>query len=478
MGTATEIDPFLANPSKYFGYSLTRMMGLPQEEIHQLQLEGLKRRFSQLRGNLPMLDKLADSQAIHQINDLDDIVPLLFEDAIYKSYPASLLEQHRYKQLTGWLNKLTTLDLSSVDVSACRSVDDWLTTLAHDMSMAIVHTSGTSGTMSFIPWTKTDYRIDMEQIAVLSFQSFGKESPAPQFPLNIDCIYPYFRRGNLSHNVLNDAVVEVIAGGEERFHCAFPGRLSSDMLLLASRIRVAAAKGKLDQIQISPELQARRKEFEAQQNEMPERMTEFFETMLRQLAGKRVFMIGTAALLYPLSVKGLEQGMRNIFASDTVIVAGGGNKGGALPDDWEDVVTEFFGAEKILYSYGMSEMSGTFFKCDNGHYHTLPWTIPFVLDPDTGKPTARTGTVFGRFAFFDLLPDTRWGGFVTGDAVTLTWDKPCSCGRTTAYVEGEIRRYSTIRDVEGEEKLNCAAAPEAYAQAIDFLNDNTLAHNL
>jgi hypothetical protein len=86
--------------------------------------------------------------------------------------------------------------------------------------------------------------------------------------------------------------------------------------------------------------------------------------------------------------------------------------------------------------------------------------------------------VFGRFAFFDLLPDTRWGGFVTGDAVTLTWDKPCSCGRTTAYVEGEIRRYSTIRDVEGEEKLNCAAAPEAYAQAIDFLNDNTMAHNL
>ena len=39
------------------------------------------------------------------------------------------------------------------------------------------------------------------------------------------------------------------------------------------------------------------------------------------------------------------------------------------------------------------------------------------------------------------------------------------------HVVGNIRRLSETRGDQGEEKLSCAAAPDAYADALDFLNE-------
>ncbi len=474
MQETIRIDCFLESPSAYFDHSLTRMMSVSRTKLEQLQLAGLKRRFTGFRGRLPMLDKLANGQGITAMEQIDDVLPLLFGHEIYKSYPASLLEKHRFPQLTAWLNKLTTLDLLQVDVSACRSIDDWLVTMSRKTPMAIVHTSGTSGSMSFLPWTKAEWRRCITEFTVLSFQQFGHESPVANLPLNMECIYPFFRTGGLSHTVLNDAVVDVIAGSETRFHAAYPGRLSADLLLLATRRRVAAAKGQLDQLEVSPELAARREEFEAQQRDMQIYVERFFETMRTQLAGQKIFMLAANHMLYSLAENGLKKGMQNLFSPDSVIISGGGGKGMVLPEGWQETIKTFFGTRNLVLSYGMSEMAGQFAMCEHGHYHSPPWIIPFVLDPDTGKPLPRAGTKTGRFAFYDLLPDTRWGGFVSGDEVTMQWDLPCPCGRIAPYLEANIQRLSDKRSNEGEEKLSCAAAPEAYAEALDFLNDVAL----
>lgn len=474
MQAEGNLDRFLDDPSAYFSHSLTRMMGNSQAEIDSLQLSGLTRRFAHFRGRLGMLDKLADRQNIHSIKQLDDVVPLLFGHEIYKSYPASLLEKHRFTELTRWLNKLTTLDLSKADVSGCRTIDDWLMTMSRATPMAVVHTSGTAGTMSFLPWTKAEWRRCITQFTVLSFQTFGKPEQTPVYPMNIECIYPFFRSGGLSHTVLNDAVVDVIAGSEERFHAAYPGRLSADLLQLAARRRNAAAKGQLDQLDISPELAARRDEFEAQQRDMPGHVARFFETLHKRLAGQRIFMLAANHMLYALAESGMKQGMQKLFSSDSVIISGGGGKGMVLPEGWADRVKTFFGTQHLVLSYGMSEMAGQFAMCDHAHYHCPPWIIPFVLDPDTAKPLPRHGTVTGRFAFYDLLPDTRWGGFVSGDEVTLSWDPRCPCNRTGPYLGATIQRLSDKRTDEGEEKLSCAAAPEAYAEALDFLNEGLI----
>jgi hypothetical protein len=45
LGDEAEVDRFLANPSAYFDYSTTNMLGLTRELFTALQLAGLKRRF-------------------------------------------------------------------------------------------------------------------------------------------------------------------------------------------------------------------------------------------------------------------------------------------------------------------------------------------------------------------------------------------------------------------------------------------------
>ena len=460
---------FCENPSAFFDYSNDRLQTLPKSELETLQLAALQLRFEQLRPRIPALAKLADKQKITEVHAFDDVVTLLFDHAMYKSYPPSLLHQGRFDQMTRWLDKLTVHDLSGVDARACRGVDDWLEVLRTQTPLSPCHTSGTSGSFSFLPWSKSEWSRFMRQYPTTHFQRFGHPSKPEHPPLNVDAIYPYFRRGGISHIVTNDAIVEVICGSEERFHPAYPGAVSSDMMLLAARVRAAKAKGELEKLQLPPELLARRDEFVKLQEEMPRHVARFFVEISERFRGKRVFLQAATRMIYEMAKSGLENGVKGLFAPDSIICTGGGGKGIVLPPNWEDVVKEFVGVDYIRTSFGMSEMAGTWPLCSEGRFHACPWVIPYMLDPVDGSPLPRKGTVTGRFAFYDLLPDTRWGGFITGDEVTMDWDTPCKCGRTTCHLDAKIQRFS---EKTGEEdKISCAAASEAYDEALEFLND-------
>lgn len=466
---AVDVERFLADPGECFGQSQTRMLGLPPETLAALQLAALQHRYASFRQPLPMLKKLADSQNIEAIRRLDDVLPLLFDHSTYKSYPASLLDKQRFDLLTNWLAKLTTVDLSGFDASKIRSVDEWMQKLREQTPLSICHTSGTTGSFSFLPWSQREWRVMTAQFTPLFFRRFGEDGPPLPLPHNMPCIYPFFRYGGMSHTIVNDYFAEFVAGDESRYHAAYPGRLSADLMLLAARRRAALAKG--ETLSVSPELDARREEFEAQQRDMPRHLAEFSSRLVSELAGQRVFIMATSPLLVSMAERGLANGQRGVFAADSVIVTGGGGKGVVLPDDWQQKVLDFLGVDRINMGYGMSEMSGAFPMCEHGHYHALPWIIPFVLDPDTNEPLPRSGTVTGRFAFYDLMPDTRWGGFITGDEVTITWDTPCACGRSAPHLHGSIQRLSQkAKHADGEEKLSCAGTAGVYEEALDFLN--------
>jgi hypothetical protein len=151
-----------------------------------------------------------------------------------------------------------------------------------------------------------------------------------------------------------------------------------------------------------------------------------------------------------------------------MIATGGGAKGVVMPDDWMSKLSAFTGADRINMLYAMSEVSAMNRMCEHGHYHLSATAIPFVLDPDTGKPLPRAGTVTGRMAFLDLCASSRWGGVVTGDEVTIHWDGECPCGQTSHYLENKIERFSESRG--GDDKITCAATPAAHAEAMDFLS--------
>ncbi|MHA1976653.1 MAG: hypothetical protein ACW98I_07150, partial [Candidatus Hodarchaeales archaeon] len=88
---------------------------------------------------------------------------------------------------------------------------------------------------------------------------------------------------------------------------------------------------------------------------------------------------------------------------------------------------------------------------------------------DEGHVLPREGVQTGRFGFYDLLTESYWGGFLTGDEVTLHWDDQCSCSRTGPWLEKNIQRISEKKD--GDDKISCAGSQEAYDSFIDYLLD-------
>lgn len=85
----------------------------------------------------------------------------------------------------------------------------------------------------------------------------------------------------------------------------------------------------------------------------------------------------------------------------------------------------------------------------------------------TPKPASRLRAPAGSRAFYDLTAECRWGGFITGDEITLDRDGQCGCGRKSAYFVGEIERFSEKNG--DDDKITCAATDAAHKEGMDFL---------
>ena len=58
------------------------------------------RRFGELRDRIPVLSTIASEQGVERIDDLGDVIPLLFQHSVYKSYPVSLLVKNKFTAMT------------------------------------------------------------------------------------------------------------------------------------------------------------------------------------------------------------------------------------------------------------------------------------------------------------------------------------------------------------------------------------------
>ncbi|MCY1491592.1 hypothetical protein D9M68_253820 [compost metagenome] len=465
-----KVELLLTDPVALAGHSFEKWNQLPRHEIDALQLAAAKRRFAEMRDRIPVLKKLADAEGVDQVEQVEDLVPLLFEHTVFKSYPPSLLEKNNFTAINKWLCKLVTPEIAeaiqAVDVSGCQGLDEWFETMDEAVpQLCISHTSGTSGTLSFLPLSNREFEKTVKVRRLYAWRMTGPDTPAP----DMHSVYPYYRKGYLSHMRGNMAIMKTVLPSLDNFHPAYPATLSSDVLHLGAKVRAAHAKGTLDRMVISPELMAKKKDFDQLQADMPGHLATFFEDMTSRLKGKVVYIGGTWNLLHNMAKAGLERGLEGVFDAGSFIATTGGAKGVVQPEGWREDVLRFTGATKIFETYAMSETpSGSHALCEHGNYHFAHTTIPFVLDPETGKALPRTGRQTGRAAFFDLGADLRWGGFITGDEITVEWDKPCACGRPSRYVAGAIQRYSDKNG--GDDKITCAASEQSHREAMDFLN--------
>ena len=463
-----EAQAWMNDPYEHFGYHNTKIHTLPREEVEATQLAAMNLRLAERRDQIAMLAKLADGQGIERVESLDALAPLLMPHDIYKSYPVSLLAKGKFDKLTGWLGKLTRYDLSDVDVSDCDSIDSWLTKIREETPLDVGASSGSSGTASFYPKSKRDYFLSMMGMRVQLAQDFGQPPRPGDIEDKIHAIIPLYKDGHASMGAFGKYSCEVFCKGDEDYwHYAFDFKLSSDLMWLAARLRAAQAQGDVTKVDVPPALLARREEWEAQQRDMPRQQLEFVNRMVDKLAGKRVFVMSTSNLLYQVAKRGLEEGVSGVFAPDSVFMGGGGAKGVPLPDDLEEVICKFFNTDRMISAYGMTEMNSFSVLCEHDRYHVLPWVTPYLLDLDTGQPLPRKGVQEGRAAFFDMTADSCWGGLITGDMVKIDWDTPCECGRTSYALEKQINRVAEIQG--GDDKISCAATPQAQADAMDFL---------
>jgi hypothetical protein len=442
--------------SAYIHKSWDELFGMERGEIEAFQLQALKTRFDSLAPGLKRLKSKADRAKIASIHTLTDVVPLLFNHTEYKSYPLSLLEKNRFDLLTRWFDDLTSVDLSGISVAHCGGIDEWLDTLESHTALRPNHTTGTSGKLSFIPRTTLERDLYFKAYTK-NYEGFGDQ---PGFKLGGDgvrvpVIYPSVRHGRYIAQTLIGMLAEQVAPSPDQLYTQSSGSLSADLASLAGRIRVAQAKGELSNLHLSDAMRAKMRAYFEELERRPEEMSAFFESMARELQGERVFVISQASYLFKATLKAEELGMSNIFSADSFGSAGGGGKDIILPDDWKQRVSAFTGINQWASSYAMTEITGTMPMCEFGHYHIQPLHIPFLLDPDSGECLPRNGRRTGRFAFYDLMPQTYWGGFITGDEVTIEWDSPCPCGRKGVYAVGQIERYSS--KVTGDDKITCAA---------------------
>ncbi len=467
--TDSRIETFMNDPAAFFDRSITNMHQIPRDELELLQREAMARRFAEHRESISMVRKLADRLGIKELREFDDVVPLFFAHTAFKSYPASLLDKKRFDLMTKWLDTLTSHDLSRVDVAGCESIDEWIDRLDAQTPLEVITSSGTTGTISIIPKERAGAIQNMELWKMFLFQRFGKAPTPEELDPKVDVIWPNYAKGKLGHLRIADMLKRSFTGGDEtRFHALYTEEVSADLMFLASKLRRAASRGELDRVQIDPKLLARKSEFEAMEARRPQEMAAFFERCTSQLAGKRVFMTGAYHLMYELAVEGLKRGVKNVFASNSAILTGGGLKGFVLPENYMDVIQEFLGVDRIQEGYGMSEISAFHWACDEKHYHVQPWVIPFLLDPDTSEPLPREGVRTGRAAFYDFLNNSHWGGIISGDEITIDWSTPCRCGLASVHIAHEIMRYSEKQGVE-DDRISCSATEEVKSEALRFM---------
>jgi hypothetical protein len=140
MGLMLEADPFVDDG---------------RGDLEDLRIAAANERFMEQRPQVRALDLRASDLGIDHIKSGDDLVPLLFAHSVYKSYPESFVSQGKWKQMSVWLNTVSTGQITDVDVSNCVDVDDWLDRL-NAAGFRIVVSSGTSGKNSFLVMDDAD----------------------------------------------------------------------------------------------------------------------------------------------------------------------------------------------------------------------------------------------------------------------------------------------------------------------------------
>jgi hypothetical protein len=425
----------------------------PESELNPLRLKAAQELFRTRREQIPLLKKRAEDAKIESINSFDDLVPLLFAHTVYKSYPKQLLDNGRWEALRQWLQSLSVSDLSNVDLTDVKDIDDWIQRF-WDAGHSLLCTSGSSGKVSFLTHTMGDRARKTRHLKFTQAWPFTKPTADR----------PVFWFGPM---VGRNSAVEMGITNEENW--GQPGQtyaLDNQPLLISEVSQTAAMRTKIANSTATPdEIEA----FQAAQAKKAVQATEELKALIDKLLDMRdqpLFVFGLWAQHMMIRERAYERGIKDgEFHPKTVLFPAGGIKGLNLPADYREIITAFYGNVIQIGTYGMTEMAQLMPRCEAKCYHVPPGLILLMLDA-TGerllKPEeAVNGMLTGRVGFLDLMYEGRWGGLITGDKATMDITGKCACGRAGPVIIDTVVRYAQAGE---EDHIGCAGTIDAYVR--------------
>ncbi|CAN7201290.1 hypothetical protein LJR219_000543 [Phenylobacterium sp. LjRoot219] len=430
---------------------------IPYSELRQTQLEALNERFQERKDNIKLLAHRAKEAGASEIRSVDDAVPLLFPHTAYKSYPEGWLMEEKWDRLTKWLGTVSSHPIKPIDLDGIADIDDWIARLqaaGHFISCS----SGTTGKSAMLIASQAD--MDWSKIDTVNVFAWGSGVKPAQDRLIVGCAPVASVPKNIT---IGEAQKAAFANPEwGRIDYPVPpitvGSLTK-MVVLRKKIADGTARpGELADFEATTKERAAA--VEAAVGITAQRLVENRD--------KKLMISGLWNGLYQVAKAVRELGYSaKDFNPDNCIYVGGGLKRAQLPADYQEFVHETFNipAGRQFQNYSMQELNSGMPKCqDGGRYHVPPWIVPMILnkDGDALQEGFGEGEIEGRAAFFDLSLDGRWGGVITGDKISLSFDA-CGCGRKGPSIRDNIVRYA---DLEGDDKIGCAGTVDAYVRGV------------
>jgi hypothetical protein len=426
---------------------------ITSNELNRLRLAAAQELFAERRLQIPLLARRSQEAGIEEIRTFDDIVPLLFAHTVYKSYPPHFFAKGRWDAMLQWLQTLSVGDVSNVDVSGVKNVDDWLERLWNS-GHAVLCTSGSSGKVSFLNHTMADRARKTRHLRHTQAWPFTR----PSSDREVFWFGPMVGR---------NSAVEMGISNEENW--GRPGKthaLDEQPLRIEEVSRTAAMRAKIASGVATPQEIAT---FETSQADKSAAAKVEIRALIDKLLDMRhqpLFIYGLWAQHLMVRDRARERGIPDgDFHPQTVLFPAGGIKGLNIPPDYREQVTNFYGKLIQIGTYGMTEMAQLMPRCERHCYHIPPGLILLLLDA-TGERLlqpreAVDGKLTGRIGFLDLLYEGRWGGLISGDKATLDLAEKCACGRAGPVLLDTIARYAQVGE---EDHIGCAGTIDAYVR--------------
>jgi hypothetical protein len=422
-------------------------------ELVPLRIAAAQELFAERREQIPLLARRAEDAGVSAIRSFDDIVPLLFAHTVYKSYPAKFIASGRWDAMLQWLQTLSVADLSNVDTTGVKGIDDWLERL-WAAGHAVLCTSGSSGKLSFLNHSMADRARKTRHLRRTQAWPFTQASQNREV----------FWFGPM---VGRNSAVEMGISNEENW--GKPGcthALDQRPLLISDVSRTALMRTKLATGIATPDEIAK---FEADMAEQAKAGSAEIRGLIDKLLDMRhepLFIFGLWAQHLMVRDRARERGIPDgDFHPETVLFPAGGIKGLDLPADYREQVSIFYGNLIQIGTYGMTEMAQLMPRCEARCYHVPPGLILLMLDAEGErllKPAdAIDGKLTGRVGFLDLLYEGRWGGLISGDKATLDLAETCACGRSGPVLLDTIGRFAQMG---AEDHIGCAGTIDAYVR--------------